>query len=255
MGASPTAAPSASPSGSPTASPSSSPTSSPTLSPTDAPSASPTFSPTLGGDGLCECNDGRRGRLLTFETDVMGTDEQYKQEQEPRNLQECKDVTGRFTVIGVGKRRCQYAKIGNRCAHEVQGGFTVADKCPETCEACPADEEEEDPIIIVTDPPTTSPVNDDTCEDIKGKFKVVGINKWKGCFWARRGNNCNRDLEEGGKVSDICPVTCDACPVTIVTDPPTKSPTNKPTSKPTRSPTSSPSSSPSSSPTSSPSSY
>merc|ERR1711907_562956 len=181
-------------------------------------------------------------------------DEQYKQEQEPRNLQECKDVTGRFTVIGVGKRRCHYAKFGNRCAHEVQGGFTVADKCPETCEACPADEEEEDPIIIVTDPPTTSPVNDDTCEDISGKFKVVGIKKWKNCFWARRGNNCNRDLEEGGKVYDICPVTCDACPVTIVTDPPTKSPTKSPTSKPTSNPTSSPTSSPSSSPTSSPTS-
>merc|ERR1711977_397692 len=160
----PSGSPTASPSGSPTASPSGSPTNSPTLSPTDAPSASPTFSPTLSGDdvGLCECNDGRRGRLLTFETDVMGTDEQYKQEQEPRNLQECKDVTGKFMVIGVGKRRCQYAKIGNRCANEVQGGFTVADKCPETCEACPAEEEDEDPIIIVTDPPITSPTKNPT---------------------------------------------------------------------------------------------
>merc|ERR1711977_577619 len=87
------------------------------------------------------------------------------------------------------------------------------------------------------------------CVDTEEKFRVKGIRGKKDCVWAGRGRNCNRSLtgaSGGGKVRDVCPVTCGEC---VATDAPTDAPTDGPTQSPTDEPTLSPTSSPTASPT------
>lgn len=110
------------------------------------------------------------------------------------------------------------------------------------------------------------------CEDQSGKFvlkpkKAGKKGKKKVCKWAKNKNKCNKVLEDGGKVKDVCQKTCDNCPTNddretqVPTAAPTKSaepsaaPTNsaEPSSEPSTSPTISPSASPSASSSESPS--
>jgi len=94
-----------------------------------------------------------------------------------------------------------------------------------------------------TQPPTLAPP---PCEDQSGKFvlkpkKVGKKGKKRVCKWAKNPKNCNKALEDGGKVKDVCPKKCNNCPtqddkdIDGPTPPPTKTPTGTPSAAPTES--------------------